>query len=65
MQKPEQGPSGHKLCDNAEVGGLCASAHEQHHVGMLQPLHDANFSLELLQPTKTKHSVVQIGVLEH
>ena len=65
MQKPEQGPSWHKLCDNAEIGGLRAGTHEQHHVGMLQPLHDANFSLELLQPTKATRLVNRIEVVEH
>lgn len=48
MQKPEQGSSGNKLCDNAEVGRLGTGAHEQHHVWMLQALHDAHFSPELL-----------------
>ena len=48
MQKPEQGASGNELCDYAEVGRLGASSHEQHHVWMLQALHDAHFSPELL-----------------
>lgn len=52
MQKPEQGPPGHKLGHDAEIRGLCAGAHEQHHIGMLQPLHNTNFCLELLHPTK-------------
>lgn len=52
MQKPEQGPSGHKLGHDAEVRGLSAGAHKQHHIGMLQPLHNANFRLELLHSTR-------------
>lgn len=52
MQKSEQGPPGHKLGHDAEVRGLSAGAHEQHHIGMLQPLHNANFCLELLHPKR-------------
>ena len=49
MQQSEERSSGYKLRHNAEVGGLRASAHEQHNIRMLQALHDAHFSLELLQ----------------
>ena len=48
MQQPEEGPPGDKLRDNAEVWGLRACAHEQDHIWVLQPLHNAHFSLELL-----------------
>ena len=48
MQQSEEGPPGHKLCDNAEVWGLRASTHEQDHIWVLQALHDAHFSLEFL-----------------
>lgn len=53
VKEPEQGASGDKLGDDAEVGGLGASPHEQHHVGMLQPFHDAHLSSELLQHHST------------
>ena len=49
MQQSEEGASGHKLGHNAEIGRLGAGAHEQNHIWMLQALHDAHFSLELLQ----------------
>lgn len=54
MKQPEEGPSGDKLGDNAEIGGLCTGPHEQHYIGVLQPLHDAHFSPELLQQGVTR-----------
>lgn len=49
VQKSEQGASRHKLCDNAEVRGVGASSHEEHHIRVFQPLHDAHLSSKLLQ----------------
>ncbi len=49
VEDAEEGPARHEGSDNGQVGRLCAGSHEQHHIGVLQPLHQRHLSPELLR----------------
>jgi hypothetical protein len=48
VQKAEQAAARDKLGDDAQVRRAGAGTHEQHHIGVLQPLHDRHLVPELL-----------------
>jgi hypothetical protein len=53
VEDAEEGTARHEGGDDGQVWRLRARPHEQHHVGVLQPLHQRHLSPELLRDTKT------------
>ncbi len=60
VEDSEEGAAGHEGGDDGEVGRLRTCPHEQHHVWVLQPLHQRHLSPELLHGTPTAHTLTHM-----